>query len=158
MTSTIERRLLELGLSLPGSCVSRGRFLPWIRSDRLVLLAGQICERDGTITAKGRAGEEVTVERAREAARDCALNLLFHLRDACDGDLDLVGRCLRVGVFVNAPPGFADSPSVGNGASDLLIDLLGDAGRHVRTAVGVSALPGNAVVEVDAIFELNRTL
>jgi enamine deaminase RidA (YjgF/YER057c/UK114 family) len=146
-------KLGALGLQLPDRCEPRGLFLPWIRSGAIVYLAGQISEWNGEVRCQGRVEADVTIDEAQRAATVCALNLLFHLRAACAGDLGQVRRCLRVGAFVNAPPGFCDSPRVANGASQLFISLWGEAGRHVRTAVGVSALPMNATVEIDAIFE-----
>jgi enamine deaminase RidA (YjgF/YER057c/UK114 family) len=142
-----------LGLELPGHCAPRGRFLPWTRSGRTVYLAGQICEWNGEVLYHGSVGASVSIDDGIKAAQVCALNLLFHLRAACGGDLARVTRCLRLGAFVNAPPGFPHSPKIANGASDVLIALWGEAGRHARTAIGVSALPMDASVEVDAIFE-----
>lgn len=154
MSTAVETRLAELGVVLPLKCEPRGLFLPWTKVGNLVYLAGQICERDGEVEAQGRVGVDIAIDTARRAARICATNLLFHLRDACSGDLERVVRCVRVGAFVNAPEGFRDSPKVADGASEVFIALWGDAGRHVRTAVGVAALPANASVEIDAIFEI----
>jgi enamine deaminase RidA (YjgF/YER057c/UK114 family) len=144
------------GLRLPDDCSPRGRFLPWRRSGSTVYLAGQICEWNGAVPYTGVVGDRVTVDDAIKAAELCALNLLFHLRAACGGNLRRVTHCLRVGAFVNAPRGFAQSPMVANGASELFIALWGEAGWHARTAVGVSALPMNASVEIDAIFETGQ--
>ncbi len=146
-------RLAALGLALPERCDPRGRFLPWKRVGPLVFLAGQICEWNGNVPHRGQVGIDLDLETATHAAQICALNLLFHLAAAAGG-LDRVAGCVRVGAFVNAPAGFPASPQVANGASDLFIALWGEAGRHARMAVGVSALPMNAAVEVDAIFEL----
>lgn len=154
MSGMIEARLAALGARLPESCSPRGLFLPWTRSGQIVFLSGQICEWNGAVGAQGRVGVELDIVTAQKAALTCALNLLFHLRDACGGNLDLVSRCLRVGAFVNAESGFPDSPKIANGASELFIALWGEAGRHARTAVGVSALPMNAAVEIDAIFQV----
>ncbi len=160
----IDQRLADMGLSLPASCTPRGNFLPYDRHDGLVFLAGQICEWNGDVPFSGPvAGPEqqvpasinaLSLEEGRKAAEICALNLLFHIRDACGGDLGRVGSIIRVGGFVNCVPGFAHSPAVINGASDLFISLLGEAGRHARTAVGVSGLPANASVEADAVVAL----
>jgi len=145
--------LAARGLELPRQCLPRGQFLPWTRSGRTLYLAGQICEWNGEVLYRGSIGAAVSLDEGIKAAELCALNLIFHLRAACGGNLGRVARCLRVGVFVNAPPGFAHSPKIANGASELFIVLWGEAGRHARTAVGVSALPMDASVEVDAIFE-----
>jgi enamine deaminase RidA (YjgF/YER057c/UK114 family) len=164
MTGHTEQRLRERGIALPDQCTPRGNFLPWRREGNLVLLAGQICEWNGAVPytgpviGDGDPGPEgrpfVSLAEGFKAARICALNLLFHLRDACDGDLDRVHSVMRLGGFVNCLSGFAQSPAVINGASDLFIDLFGDKGRHARTAVGVAGLPANASVEIDAIVAI----
>lgn len=152
----VDQRFQELGLTLPPPWTPRGAFLPFRRDGQLVFLSGQICEWDGKVTCTGPVGPGgVDIATAREAAKVCALNLLFTLRLACDGDLDRVGAVLRLGGFVNCVPGFADSPAVINGATQVFIDVFGDAGRHARTAVGVAGLPGNAAVEVDAVVTLS---
>jgi enamine deaminase RidA (YjgF/YER057c/UK114 family) len=165
MVGRIERRLYKLGLSLPERCTPRGNFLPYRLEGHLVFMAGQICEWNGAIPYVGpvmaegepvpNRGPSVDLATGKIAARICALNLLFHLRAACGGDLDRLQRVVRVGGFVNCTEGFGQSPAVINGASDLFIELCGDDGWHARTAVGVSGLPGNASVEVDAIFALS---
>lgn len=151
----VDQRLKELGLTLPPPWTPRGAFLPFRRDGKLVYLSGQICEWDGKVTCAGPVGPGgVDIATAQEAAKVCALNLLYTLQMACDGDLDQVGTVQRLGGFVNCVPGFADSPAVINGATQVFIDVFGDAGRHARTAVGVSGLPGNAAVEVDAVVTL----
>ena len=151
----IDDRLQSLGLALPQPWVPRGQFLPFRKEGGLVYLSGQINEWDGAVTCQGPVGDGgVDVPTAQAAARICALNLLYALRLACDGDLDRVSRVLRLGGFVNCVPGFAQSPQVINGATALFIDLFGDDGWHARTAIGVAGLPGNAAVEVDAIVAL----
>jgi enamine deaminase RidA (YjgF/YER057c/UK114 family) len=154
MDKVIER-LAEMQLQLPSRCEPRGNFVPFKRSGTIVYLAGQICEWNGTVEYQGQVGKDLDLETAHKAARICALNLLFHLRIACGGSLERISECLRVGGFVNCVPGFPSPPAVINGASDLFVALFGEAGRHARTAVGVAALPGNAAVEVDAIFALH---
>ena len=152
---SVEQRLKELGLELPPPWTPRGEFLQFRREGSTVYLSGQICEWAGSVTCEGPVGEGgVSVEQAQAAARVCALNLLYTLRLACDGDLDRVDRILRVGGFVNCVPGFRWSPLVINGATQVFIDVFGEAGRHARTAVGVAGLPGNAAVEVDAIVAI----
>ena len=164
MPETVEQRLAGMGLALPAQCTPRGNFLPYHREGSLVFMAGQICEWNGDVPYRGPVlapgqdapdgGETQTVEAGYEAARMCALNLLYHLRDAADGDFGRIKGFVRVGGFVNCLSGFDSSPAVINGASDLFIQLWGEAGRHARTAVGVSGLPGNASVEVDAVIAL----
>jgi enamine deaminase RidA (YjgF/YER057c/UK114 family) len=149
----VEDKLSSLGLELPRSSPSRANFLPYKRSGNLLFLAGQICEWNGVPRYFGPIQEGFDLHEARTAAQMCALNLLFNIR-AATGSLDSVTSVLRLGAFVAAPPGFADGPKVADGASELFIALYGDAGRHARTAVCVSSLPANALVEVDAIVEL----
>ena len=150
----IESKLGALGLSLPAPPSPIASFLPFRVASGVVYLAGQTCERGGRVVYAGAVGEDLSLESAREAAQLCALNLLACLREACEGRLDRVARCLRVGGFVQAKSGFARVPAVIDGASELFIALWGERGRHARTAVGVATLPQNAAVEVDAIFEL----
>ena len=152
----IEQKLAALGLTLPQRPTPIANFLPFRVSGNTVYLAGQTCELDGRMLYTGAVGEDVTLEVAKKAAELCALNLLSSLREACDGRLARVSRCLRVGGFVQAKPGFPRVPAVIDGASELFVALWGERGRHARTAVGVATLPQNAAVEVDAIFELHR--
>jgi len=159
MTSAVERRLAELGLALPTDWAPRGRFLPYRRDARTVYLSGQICERDGAVTHVGPVAEDAeSIAQAREAAKVCALNLIYRLREACDGDLDRVDTILRLGGFVNCASGFAQSPAVIDGATEVFIDVWGERGWHARTAVGVAGLPGNASVEVDAVVRLKEAM
>jgi enamine deaminase RidA (YjgF/YER057c/UK114 family) len=122
-------------------------------SDSLVYLSGQLPSLGGE-QIKGKLGASVSLEEGRRAARLCALNMLPHLRQACDGDLDRVVRCLEIGGFVNSTPDFTDHPLVLNGASEFLVEVFGEAGRHTRFAVGVSSLPFDFAVEVKGIFEI----
>jgi enamine deaminase RidA (YjgF/YER057c/UK114 family) len=154
MPDEIELKLSSMGLSLPVRPTPIANFLPFRVAGTTVYLAGQTCEQDGRVVHSGQVGDELSLEMAREAAQLCALNLLSSLREACGGRLDRVARCLRVGGFVQAKPGFPRVPAVIDGASELFIALWGENGRHARTAVGVATLPQNAAVEVDAIFEL----
>lgn len=154
MLSAIERRLAERGLALPAPPVPIANFLPFRVSGGLVFLAGQVNEWNGTVPFVGKLGAEFDVAVGQDAARLCALNLLACLKLACDGALDRVQRCVQVRGFVNCTPAFEQVPAVINGASDLFVAVLGDAGRHARTAVGVTSLPRGAAVEVDAVFEL----
>jgi enamine deaminase RidA (YjgF/YER057c/UK114 family) len=150
----IELKLTALGLTLPERPTPIANFLPFRVSGTTVYLAGQTCELDGRMIYTGCVGEDVTLEVAKKAAELCALNLLSCLREACEGRLDRVSRCLRVGGFVQAKSGFPRVPAVIDGASELFVAIWGERGRHARTAVGVATLPQNAAVEVDAIFEL----
>ena len=152
----IEQRIKELGLELPPPWIPRGAFLPFQREGSLVFLSGQICEWGGAVTCEGPVGEGATsIIDAQAGAKICALNLIYALRLACEGDLDRVRKIIRLGGFVNCTPGFPSSPLVINAATQVFIDVFGDAGRHARTAIGVSGLPGNAAVEVDAIVAID---
>lgn len=151
----VEQRLQAAGLTLPPDWTPRGRFLPYRRDGLVVYLSGQICEWDGAVTHTGPVEDTPdAIAEARKAAQVCALNLLYRLREACDGDLDRVDGILRLGGFVNCAPGFGATPAVIDGATEVFIELFGDAGWHARTAVGVCGLPGNAAVEVDAVVRL----
>ena len=155
LMSRVEERLQALGLEFPPDWVPRGQFHPWRRDGNVIYLSGQICEWAGEVTHMGPVQDTTeAISKAKSAARICALNLLYRLRDACDGDLDRVDYILRLGGFVNCQSGFSSSPAVINGATEIFIALFGEAGWHARTAVGVSGLPGNASVEVDAIVKL----
>jgi enamine deaminase RidA (YjgF/YER057c/UK114 family) len=154
MAGRIDAKLSTLGIVLPGMSTPVANYVPYTRSGALVFVAGQICQIDGRPMCTGKVGATVDLPAAQNAARVCGLNILGALRAACGGDLDRVVRCLRLGGFVNAAPGFTDVPLVVNGASDLIVEVFGDAGRHARTAVGVAELPRNVSVEVDAIFEI----
>jgi enamine deaminase RidA (YjgF/YER057c/UK114 family) len=155
MTSQVEQRLSALGFELPPDWTPRGQFLPFRKDGAVVYLSGQICEWAGEVTHTGPVLDTPeAIETAREAAKICALNLIYRLREACDGDLDRVDAILRLGGFVNCTSGFPSSPAVINGATEVFIALFGEAGWHARTAVGVSGLPGTASVEVDAVVRL----
>ncbi len=155
MTGQVEQRLAALGLELPPDWTPRGQFLQFRKDGTIVYLSGQICEWDGKVTHMGPVMDTPeAIEDARVAAQICALNLVYRLREACDGDLDRVDVVLRLGGFVNCLSGFPQSPAVINGATELFIALFGQQGWHARTAVGVLGLPGNASVEVDAIVRL----
>lgn len=153
MTDTILEKLTAMGLSLPECVPSRANFLPSRRSGNLLFLAGQICEWNGMPRYFGPVAPDYDLAEAKKAAEMCALNLIFNIRAAA-GSLDRVAAVLRLGAFVSAPAGFGDGPKIADGASELFINLYGDSGRHARTAVCVSSLPANALVEVDAIVEL----
>lgn len=141
-----------MGLALPSAPTPIANFVPWKRAGQLVYLAGQVNEWNGTVPYVGKLGREFDVSTGQHAAQLCMLNLLACLKLACAGNLDRVRQCLRLGGFVNCEPEFEFAPAVINGASDLIVALLGEDGKHARTAVGVSSLPRRAAVEVDAIF------
>jgi enamine deaminase RidA (YjgF/YER057c/UK114 family) len=156
MAGRIETRLSELGLELPQASAPVANYVPFTRAGSLAIVSGQVSVRNGKAKFVGKLGREISLAEGREAARLCALNILAHLKTACGGDLDRVQRVLRLGGFVNCTPEFTEMPQVVNGASDLMVELFGDAGKHARAAVGVNSLPlGVAVeVEVEAMFEI----
>ena len=154
MSGKIDARLKELGIDLPQPAAPVANYVPFTISGKLVFVSGQLCTWQGQLRHVGKLGAGIAIPEGREAARLCALNILAHLRTACGGDLDRVRRVLRVGGFVNCTPDFTDMPLVINGASDLMVELFGDAGRHARAAVGVASLPGGASVEVEATVEI----
>ncbi|MBY0355888.1 MAG: RidA family protein [Rickettsiales bacterium] len=150
----VYQKLEALGLSLPQVSAPAANYIPCAISGSMVFLSGTLPIVDGKPAFIGKLGENFTIEQGQETARCCVLNLLAHLHHALDGDLSRVKRVIRLGVFVNATPDFTEHPKVANGASDLMMELFGDAGRHARFAVGVSGLPFGVAVEVDATFEI----
>jgi enamine deaminase RidA (YjgF/YER057c/UK114 family) len=151
--SDVEHRLAALGLTLPQPNPPVANYVPFVRSGNLVHISGQVSV-DASGGIKGVVGQEVDVETARAAARLCGVNLIAQMKAACDGDLSRVVRVVKLGGFVQAGPDFVDIPQVVNGASDLMVEAFGDAGRHARSAVGVYRLPMNFAVEVDAVVEV----
>lgn len=154
MAGRIETKLREAGIELPKPAVPAANYIPFVTAGNLVFIAGQITFKDGKVAHVGKVGREISVEEAKEAARLCGLNLLAQLKEACAGDLDRVRRCVKLGVFVNCTDGFDRQPEVANGASDLMVEVFGENGRHARFAVGAGALPRNVAVEVDGVFEI----
>ena len=154
MSGTIDARLRQLGIELPEPASPVANYVPFAVSGNLVFIAGQLCLWNGERRFPGKLGAAIGISDGQQAARLCALNILAHLRVACGGDLDRVRRCLRLGGFVNCTPEFTDMPQVVNGASDLMVEVFGDQGRHARAAVGVSSLPAGVAVEVEGTFEI----
>jgi enamine deaminase RidA (YjgF/YER057c/UK114 family) len=153
--SPIAQRLAELKLTLPSAPKPVAAYAPAVRTGNLIFISGQVPFSDGKLVATGPVPSAVTLEAARDAARQCVLNALAVLADQLDGDLDRVKQIVRVGVFVCSDPGFTDQPKVANGASELLQELFGERGRHARAAVGSIALPLGATVEVEMIAEVS---
>jgi enamine deaminase RidA (YjgF/YER057c/UK114 family) len=149
----VEERLAELGLELPPTPVPVASYIPVRLAGSLAFVSGQVATLDGSVIHRGRLGAEVGVQQGQEAARRCALQALAALKEAL-GSLDRVARIVQVTVYVASAPGFGDQPRVANGASDLLVDVLGEEGRHARAAVGVSELPLGASVEVAVTAEI----
>jgi enamine deaminase RidA (YjgF/YER057c/UK114 family) len=151
MPDELEARLAALGLSLPSPPGPAANYAPFCIAGNFLYIAGQLPRGPSGIAHPGRLGAEVSLEQGQEAARLCCLNILAQVKAAI-GDFARVSRCVRLNGFVSATPEFFDHPAVVNGASDLMVALLGDKGVHTRIAVGVSSLPANAPVEIDAIF------
>jgi enamine deaminase RidA (YjgF/YER057c/UK114 family) len=152
--SRIDTRLRELGIALPEPARPVANYVGWVKTGNLVFTAGQVTLKDGKIEYQGKVGKDLTTEEAARAARLCAINVLAQLREACGGDLDRVRRCVKIVGFVNGAPDFTDHPKVINGASDLIVDVLGEKGKHARSAVGSGSLPLNVAVEVEGVFEV----
>lgn len=150
---SVEQRLRDLGLSLPTPAAPAANYVPYVISGNLLVIAGQLPLGPEGIVVHGKVGETVTTEQATEAARLCALNLIAQMKAAV-GDLERVVRVVRLGGFVNCVDTYADQPKVVNGASDLMVEVFGDKGKHARTAVGTNSLPFNVPVEVDAMVEI----
>lgn len=146
-------RLADLGIVLPQVTPPVASYVPAVIHNGLVYISGQLPVRDGEMI-KGHLGRDVTLEQGQQAAQICALNILAQLSAALDGDLDRVGRCVKLTGFVASTPEFTDHPKVINGASDLMLQVMGDAGKHARAAVGVASLPLGVAVEVEAVFAL----
>ncbi|MFI1332880.1 RidA family protein [Streptomyces sp. NPDC020845] len=153
--SDIHTRLKERGLRLPEPPKPNGNYIPFARSGRQILVAGQTCLTDGVLQYEGVVGVDLTVPEAQQAAALCALNALAIAGLACDGDFDRL-RALKVTGFVRCGTDFADTPLVMDGASDVLVLALSERGRHVRAAVGAAALPRRAPVEIDTLFEVEQ--
>lgn len=150
---TIEARLAELGVTLPDAPVPAANYVPFVKTGALVHVSGQISQGpDGLI--RGKLGADMEVTAGAAAAQACAISLLSQLRRACDGDLERLVRVVKLVGFVNSTPDFTDQPKVINGASDFLVEVLGEAGRHARSAVSAASLPFGVAVEIEAIFEI----
>ncbi len=155
MVGTVEKKLAELGVTLPTPAAPIANYVPFVRTGNFMVVSGQLCfDADGKLVAKGKLGGGVSIEDGAKAARACAINLLAQLKSAL-GDLDKVARVVRLGGFINSAPDFIDGPKVMNGASDLMVLAFGDKGKHARTTVGVAALPLDAAVEVEGAFEIS---
>jgi enamine deaminase RidA (YjgF/YER057c/UK114 family) len=155
MAGSIEQKLAAQGIVLPQPAAPVANYVGFVRSGNLLFVSGQVCvNAEGKLIAKGKLGAGVSIEQGNAAARGCAINLMAQVKAAI-GDLDKVVRVVRLGGFVNSAPDFLDGPKVLNGASDLMVEVFGDKGRHARTTVGVASLPSDAAVEVEGIFEVS---
>ena len=155
MTGNIEKNLASQGIVLPQAASPAANYVPYVISGKQIAVAGQIPFWNGELTGLGKVGRDITTEDAANIARICGLNLIAQVKAACDGDLDRVARVVKLGGFVNCTEDFSDHPEVINGASNLMVDVIGDKGTHSRFAVGGNSLPRGVAVEVDGIFELD---
>lgn len=151
----IEKRLEALGIALPVAPLPAANYVPFVQSGNLLFLAGTLPFVNNRLEVTGLLGREVDIARGKELAKTCAINMLSQVK-AATGDLDRISRVVRLSAFVACVPGFVEQPAVINGASDFLVELLGDKGRHARAAMGVSVLPLNSPLEIEAIFELSN--
>jgi enamine deaminase RidA (YjgF/YER057c/UK114 family) len=152
---SIDNRLEELGITLPVPAAPVATYVGYVQTGNLVSVSGNLpFDLNGQLLYKGKVGAEISMEDAQLAARQCAINIIAQMKDACDGNLDRVKRVVRLGGFVNCTDGYENQPFVINGASDLMVEVFGDKGRHSRAAVGTNALPLGTSVEVDCMFEI----
>lgn len=153
MSDTIEKRLAELGLTLPEATAPAANYVPYVTSGNMLYISGQVPLADGKLVATGLVGGDAGMEAGRNAARQCAINVLAQAKAAL-GDLERISRLVKITVFVASAPGFTEQHIIANGASDLFVAALGERGKHARSAVGVAVLPLNAAVEAEAVFEI----
>lgn len=151
---SIADRLTAMGITLPTPPAPAAKYVGFVRQGNLVFVSGQIPLVDGKIAYTGKLGDDVTLETGQEAAKVCAINILAQVKAACDGDLERIEQCVRLGGFVASTPDFHDQPEVINGASEFIGEVLGDRGAHARAAVGVAVLPRNVAVEVEGLFAI----
>ena len=155
MAGSVEKKLQELGITLPKPPAPIANYVPFVRTGNLLTVSGQVCfDGDGKLVATGQLDSAVSIDDGQKAARACAINLLAQIKVAV-GDLDKVIRVVRLGGFINSAVGFDDGPKVMNGASDLMVAAFGEKGKHARSTVGVAALPADAAVEVEGVFEVS---
>lgn len=154
MSGTIDKRLEELGLTIPDAPAPAANYVPYVVTGNQVFVSGQVPVGPNGLEFQGKVPTDISEEEAVAAARLCAINIISQVRAACGGDLDRVVRCVKLGGFVNGEADFHNHPAVINGASNLMVDVFGDKGRHARFAVGAGNLPFNVAVEIDAVFEI----
>ena len=153
MAGSVEERLADLGITLPEAPAPAANYVPFVQTGNLVHVSGQVSMKDGAFVT-GKLGETMEAEEGAAAARLCALALLAQAKAACGGDLEKVVRVVKLVGFVNSTPEFGEQPKVINGASDLMVEILGDKGRHARSAVSAASLPFGVAVEIEGIFEV----
>ena len=154
MAGEVDARIADLGLDVPEVAAPVANYVGFVQSGNLVFISGQVPIKDGKFQFQGKLGESMSVEDAQAAARLCAINIIAQAKAACDGDLDRVQRVVKLTGFVNSTGDFTDQPKVINGASDLMVEVFGDKGRHSRAAVSAASLPAGVAVEVEAVVEI----
>ena len=154
MSGQIDARLKELGIEIPEAAAPVANYLGFAMTGNLCFTAGQVTLKDGDLLHKGKLGAEISVDEGYQAARLCAINIIAQLKAACGGDLDRVKRVVKLVGFVNSTPDFTDQPKVINGASDLMVEVFGEAGKHARSAVSAGSLPIGVAVEVECVAEI----
>ncbi len=152
--STIDEKLKSLGITIQEPLAPVANYVGFVRSGNQVIISGQLPIENGQMKYIGKVGSEISANDAKQAARLCAINLIAQVKSACDGNLERVVRCVKLGIFVNADANFTAHPAVANGASDLMVEVFAQKGKHARAAVGSGSLPFGVAVEVDAIFEI----
>ncbi len=153
--TTPDDRLKALGIALPVPAKPVANYVPWVKTGNLIFTAGQVAFHEGKILHTGILGESLNKDHGKAAAKQAAINVLSQVREACGGDLSRVKRVVKLTGFVACAANFTDHPFVLNGASDLMVEVFGDAGRHARSAVGVASLPLDACVEIEAVVEID---
>ncbi len=153
--TTVDTRLAAFGIVIPTPAAPVANYVGWVTSGNLIFTAGQLAFADGQLLHPGLAGGDVSLDEARAAARQCAINIIAQLKAALNGDLERISRIVKLTGFVASVSGFTDQPKVINAASDLMVDVFGKSGIHARSAVGVAALPLNASVEIEAVAEFH---
>lgn len=155
MSNSPKENLENMGINLPEPVAPVANYVPYTQSGNLYSISGQIPLKDGALPYTGKVGVDISLEKGQEAARLCAINIIAQINNLCGGDLNKVNRIVKLGVFINCDNGFGDQPEVANGASDLMVEVFGDKGKHSRSAVGTNALPRNVSVEIDALVDIS---
>ena len=150
----IEEKLKELGIELPEAAAPVANYVGFVQSGNQIFISGQLPMQEGELKFKGKLGKDFMIDQGAEAAKLCAINVLAQAKAACGGDLNKIKRVVKLGIFVAGDKGFTQHRVVANGASDLMVEVFGDVGKHSRAAVGVDSLPFGCAVEIDAIFEV----
>tara|TARA_B110000438_G_scaffold285565_1_gene315785 strand:+ start:953 stop:1417 length:465 start_codon:yes stop_codon:yes gene_type:complete len=150
----IDKKIEQLGIIIPSAPTPAANYIPYVISNNLVFISGQVPFENGEIKNTGKVGKEIGLSQAKLVAKICALNVISVLKDALNGDLSRMVKCVKLGIFVSCTSNFHHQPEVANGASDLIVEIFGDKGKHARFAVGTNSLPRNVPVEIDAVFEI----